>query len=217
MILFFPGDQIAVIDSKSSPHFLDLEMARQNGDVAQGKIIAAKIKDSFRKHLESLKKKEYAKFLFDELRSKNSTDYKILNILFLQTEKMLEVIEQIDEGFAQKAMEAGIVIATPIGLINFLSQSRFVIDRIKQEKNIEDLKIELRKLLDGVAMIFRESKELGKALNKASTAHSKMTKNLNRGVYNAINKIADLGIEGKKSAEIKMLEDYEINSEEEES
>lgn len=44
-----------------------------------------------------------------------------------------------------------------------------------------------------------------------------MTKNLNRGVYNAINKIADLGIEGKKSAEIKMLEDYEINSEEEES
>lgn len=158
VILFFPGDQIAVIDSKSSPHFLDLEIARQNGDVAQEKIVASKIKDSFRKHLESLKKKEYAKFLFDELRSKNSADYKILNIMFLQTEKMLEVIEQIDEGFSQKAMEAGIIIATPIGLINFLSQSRFVIDRIKQEKNIEDLKIELRKLLDGVAMILENQK-----------------------------------------------------------
>ena len=212
-ILFFPNDQISIIDSKSSPHFLDLEVARQAGDFEQEKIILAKIKDAFRKHLESLKRKDYAKFLFEELRSKNASDYRIMIIMFLQTEKMMEIVRETDANFEQRALEAGVVVASPIGLINFLSQARVVIDRVKQEKNIEDLKIEVRKLLDNVAMIFKESKELGKALNKASGMHSKMTKSLNRGVYLAMKNIAELGIEGKKSAEVKLLEEYDVNDE----
>ncbi len=212
-ILFFPNDQISIIDSKSSPHFLDLEVARQAGDLEQEKIILAKIKDAFRKHLESLKRKDYAKFLFEELRSKNASDYRIMIIMFLQTEKMMEIVRETDANFEQRALEAGVVVASPIGLINFLSQARVVIDRVKQEKNIEDLKIEVRKLLDNVAMIFKESKELGKALNKASGMHSKMTKSLNRGVYSAMKNIAELGIEGKKSAEVKLLEEYDVNEE----
>ncbi len=213
-VLFFPNNQIAVIDSKSSPHFLDLELARQNGDVEQEKILLAKIKDAFKKHLESLKKKDYSKFLFEELRSKNAVDYKIIIIMFLQTERMLEIVRSIDSEFEQKALESSIIVASPIGLINFLSQARIVIDRTKQEKNVEDLKIEVRKLLDNVALIFKDSKELGKSLNKALTVHSKMTKNLNRGVYGAIKNIAELGIAGKKFDEVKLLEEYDVNKEE---
>ena len=214
-ILFFPGDQIAIIDSKSSPHFYDLEVARQNGDFEQEKIILAKIKDAFRKHLESLKKKDYSKFLFEELRSKNASDYKILVVMFLQTEKMLDIVRSLDSDFEQKALEAGVILASPIGMINFLSQARIVIDRIKQEKNIEDLKIEVRRLLDNVTMIFRDSRELGKSLNKALGLHSKMVKGLNRGVYSAMKNIAELGIEGKKSGEVKLLEEYDVNDDEE--
>jgi DNA recombination protein RmuC len=212
VILFCPNDQIIIIDSKSSPHFLDLENARKNSDAAQEKIILAKIKEAFRKHLESLKRKDYAKFLLEELRSKNAADYKIMIVMFLQTEKMLEILRQIDGDFEQKAFENGVIIASPIGLINFLSQARFVIDRVKQEKNVEDLKIEIRKLLDNVATIFKDSKELGKSINKALQTHNKMTKNLNRGVYSAIKNIAELGIEGKKFDEVKLLEEYDSNS-----
>jgi len=214
-ILFFPGDQIAIIDSKSSPHFYDLEVARQSGDFEQEKIILSKIKDAFRKHLESLKKKDYSKFLFEELRSKNASDYKILVVMFLQTEKMLDIVRSLDSDFEQKALEAGVILASPIGMINFLSQARIVIDRIKQEKNIEDLKIEVRRLLDNVTMIFRDSRELGKSLNKALGLHSKMVKGLNRGVYSAMKNIAELGIEGKKSGEVKLLEEYDVNDDEE--
>ena len=60
-----------------------------------------------------------------------------------------------------------------------------------------------------------KSKELGKSLNKAVGLHSKMTKNLNRGVYSAIKNIAELGIEGKKSAEVKLLEEFDVNGEDE--
>ncbi len=217
VIVFFPNDQIAVVDSKSSPHFLELEQAKKNGDIEGEKIIRGKIKDSFRRHLESLKRKDYTKFLFEELRSKNRSDYKIIVIMFLQTEKMLEVICDNDEGFVQKALESGVLVLTPVGMINFLSQARFVIDRVKQEKNVEDLKIQLRKLLDNIAVIFKESKEMGKSLNKAMSSYSKMTKNLNRGVYSAVKNISDLGIEGKKSADLKMLEEYENGEEDAEN
>ncbi len=208
-ILFFPNNQIAIIDSKSSPHFLDLETARQKGDFETEKMLLAKIKEAFRKHLESLKRKDYAAFLADELNSKEIADYKILNIMFLQTEKMLEILREVDYDFEQRALESGVIIASPIGLINFLSQARIVVDRIKQEKNIEKLKIEVKRLLDNIALIFKESKELGKAINKASQSHNKITKNLNRGVYSSIAKMADLGIESKKSVDIKLLEEYE--------
>ncbi len=216
VILFFPNDQIAVIDSKSSPHFLELERAKKNNNIAEEKIILSKIKDSFRRHLESLKRKDYTKFLFEELHSKNQSDYKIIVVMFLQTEKMMEIISENDEGFVSKALEAGVLVLSPVGLINFLSQARFVIDRVRQEKNIEDLKIQVRKLLDNVVLVFKDSQEIGKSLNKALTAYNKLTKNLNRGVYSAVKNISDLGIAGKKSADLKMLEEYEDgeNSEE---
>ncbi len=209
VIVFLPNDQIAVIDSKSSPHFLELERARKSSDLDAEKIVLGKIKDSFRRHLESLKKKEYTKFLFEELRSKNSSDYKIIVVMFLQTERMLEIILENDEGFAQKALEGGVLVLSPVGLINFLSQARFIIDRVKQEKNVEDLKIQVRKLLDNITTVFKESAEVGKSLNKAMTAHLKLTKNLNRSVFKSVKNISDLGIEGKKSGDLKMLEEYE--------
>lgn len=206
-ILFFSNDQIAVIDSKSSSHFLELEQARQDNDLEQEKIILGKIKESFRKHVESLKKKDYAKFLFQDLLNKKSSDVKIMIIMFLQTEKMLDIIHETDPDFSRRAMESGIIIATPIGLINLLSQARIVIDRIKQEKNIEILKIEVRKLLDKIAVIFKDSSEIGKSLNKALNYHDKMTKSLNRGVYSSIEKISELGIDSKKSTNINKIEE----------
>ncbi len=204
-ILFFSNEQIAVIDSKSSSHFLDLEKARQEKNQTLEKEILNKIKESFRKHLESLKKKDYAKSVFDNLLNKKISDYKIMIIMFLQTEKMLEIIREVEPDFEQKAMENGIIIATPIGLVNLLSQARIVIDRIKQEKNIEILKIEVKKLLDKIAVIFKDSAELGKSLSKALNYHDKMTKSLNRGVHSSIEKISELGIESKKSANIEKL------------
>jgi len=209
-IVFFPNDQIAVIDSKSSPHFVDLQQARDNANEQQEKVALTKIKESFRRHLDSLCKRDYTKFLFEELRSKNKSDYKIFIVMFLQTEQMLETVRQADNGFEQRALEKGVILATPIGLINFLSQARFVIDRIKQDKNIEDLKIEVRKLLDGVSLVFKESEDVGKSLNKALVSYGKLAKNLNRRVYSSVGKIGDLGIESKKAQNFKLLEDYDV-------
>ncbi len=209
-ILFFPNDQVVIVDSKSSSHFLDLETARNEKDRIKEKEILNKIKDSFRKHLESLCKKDYAKLLFEDLFNKKSSNYKIMMIMFLQTEKMLDTLRQIEPDFEQKAMEKGIIVTSPIGLVNLLSQARIVIDRIKQEKNIEILKIEVKKLLDKISVIFKDCGDLGKSLNKALSYHDKITKSLNRGIHSSIEKISELGIDSKKSVNINKIEEFDI-------
>ncbi len=209
-ILFLPSDQIVIIDSKSSPHFFELA---ESANDEERKEILGKIKNTFRKHLEDLKRKDYANFLFEELRSKNSSDFKILSVMFLQTEQMLEVIKKADKDFEQRAFEAGIIVATPVVLVHLLSNVKFVIDRFKQEKNIEILKVEVRKLLDNLVMIVKESAEMGKSINKALTGYNKLAKNLNRATVLSKN-ISELGIEGKRVSEVKLLEEFEAREEE---
>lgn len=203
-IIFLPGDQILVIDSKSSPHFFELA---ESDSEEKKKEILDKIKTTFRKHIEDLKRKDYGQFLFDELRTKSSADFKVFLIMFLQTEQMLEVIKKADKDFEQKAFGAGIIVATPVVLIHLLSHAKFVIDRVKQEKNIEVLKIEMRKFLDNFATIIKESGEVGRLINRALLSYNRLAKNLNRATDLSKN-ISELGIEGKKSADIRQLEKY---------
>lgn len=212
-IIFLPDNQIVVIDSKSSPHFLELAEA-QNEE--EKKEILSKIKTKFRRHLEDLKRKDYTNSLFEELRSTNPLDYKIFLVMFLQTEQMLEILRKADSDFEKRAFEAGLIVATPISLINLLSNVKFVIDRVKQEKNIEILKVEIRKLLDLLIIVVKDSGDLGRSINKTLIGYNKLAKNLNRSTVLSKN-ISELGIEGKKSAETKLLEEFVVEDAEDKS
>lgn len=209
-ILFLPNDQILIIDSKSSPHFLELEIA-QNLD--EKKDILSKIKNSFRKHIEDLKRKDYSDFLFAQLSNQNSTEYKFFSVMFLQTEQMLEIIKKADPDFENRALEAKIIVTTPVTLIHLLSSTKFIIDRYKQEKNLSELKVEIQKLLDVISVIIKESSEVGRFINKALSNYNKLAKQLNKSVVLSRN-ISALGIEGKKSGEIKMLDEFASEEEE---
>ncbi len=212
-ILFLPNNYILIIDSKSSSHFLDLFAARQNHDETTEKAILAKLKESMRRHVEGLKKRDYAKFFNDEMRLNNFSDYKIMNVMFLQTEQMLETVSEIDSQFFQKTMESGIHLATPISLIHLLNNAKFLIDRIKQQENIVELKHEVAKLLDNIFFVTRESKEVGNNLRRGLKAFNDMSKRFNTKIIPAIKNIGELGISSKKSDEIKLLESYDVEEE----
>ena len=92
-----------------------------------------------------------------------------------------------------------------------------VIDRNKQQKNIEALKIAVNRLIDNLTVVFKDSAELGKSLNKALKTHNKITKTMNNRVNSAIRNISELGIESKKSKNIEILEEYEIEENDEEN
>jgi DNA recombination protein RmuC len=216
-ILFLPNNNIVIIDSKSSSHFLELCRIKESGlsndsvtdSLKREKEILVKIKESAKRHLEELKKRDYGRFLLEELKAKDLADYKISLVMFLQTEQILEIIKDADSEFEQKALNSGIIIATPIGLIHLLSQVRYVIDRIKQQENIESLKIEVGKLLDNIAAMFKDSKELGRNISKSLSIYNKIARNLNRGILTSTRNISELGIMTQKSSIIKVLEEYE--------
>jgi len=212
-ILFLPNNYILIIDSKSSSHFLDLFAARTHGDEAVEKAILAKLKESMRRHVEGLKKRDYAKFFNDEMRLNNFADYKVMNVMFLQTEQMLETVSEIDSQFFQKTMESGIHLATPISLIHLLNNAKFLIDRIKQQENIIELKHEVAKLLDNIFFVTRESKEVGNNLKRGLKAYNEMSRRFNSKIIPAVKNIGELGISSKKSEEIRLLESYDVEEE----
>ncbi len=212
-ILFLPNNYILIIDSKSSSHFLDLFAARTSGDESSEKAILAKLKESMRRHVEGLKKRDYAKFFNDEMHLNNFADYKVMNVMFLQTEQMLETVSEIDQHFFQKTMESGIHLATPISLIHLLNNAKFLIDRIKQQENIIELKHEVSKLLDNIFFVTRESKEVGNNLKRGLKAYNEMSKRFNSKIIPAVKNIGELGISSKKSEEIRLLESYDVDEE----
>ena len=211
-ILFLPNNYILIVDSKSSSHFLDLYNARKNNDNINEKEILTKLKESMRRHVDSLKKRYYEKFFNDEMRLNNFSDYKVMNIMFLQTEQMLETISEIDQQFFYKTMESGIHIATPISLIHLLNNAKFIIDRIKQQENIIELKHEVAKLLDSISFVLRDSQEVGASLKRGLKAYNELSKRFNTKIIPTIKNISELGISSKKSEEIRLLENYEIEA-----
>jgi DNA recombination protein RmuC len=206
-MVFLPKDHILIIDSKSSSHFLELQQAFEDGDDGHKKEIELKLKESMKRHLGDLKKRDYANAKAEELDLKDfaGTDRTpvVTTIMFLQTEKMLEIIRNIDSEFERKALELGIQILSPVGLINLLHQVRFLIDNIRQEKNIEKLRIEIRKLMESIGTMFKRSSEMGDTITKSLKTYNKFAGTFNSRFLPRIINMNKLGIksEGKNTIE----------------
>jgi DNA recombination protein RmuC len=201
-LVFLPNNHILIIDSKSSSHFLELQKNIEEGNQILEKEISSKIKEAMKKHVEDLRKKDYAKSKLEEL---GLTDIFhddrtpiITTVMFLQTEKMLDIIGRLDNDLEQKALDAGIHILSPIGLKNLLNQAKFTIDRAKQEKNILQLKIEIKKVIDSVYTLFERSAEIGEAIGKSFKSYNKFVGTFNNRFLPRINNMSKLGVEVEK-------------------
>ncbi len=208
-MVFLPKDHILIIDSKSSSHFLELQQSLEEGDNKSKKEVEAKLKESMKRHLEELKKRDYANAKTQELDLKdfsNSNNAPIITtIMFLQTEKMLEIIRGIDPQFERKALEDRIQILSPVGLINLLHQVKFLIDNIRQEKNIEKLRIEIRKLMESVGTLFKRSSEMGDSIKKSLNTYNKFAGTFNSRFLPRITNMNKLGIETDNKNNIEKL------------
>jgi len=209
-IIYLPNNNYIVIDSKSSSHFINLQEAIDNKDKEKEKEILKKIKDRMRKHLEDLKskdyEKEYEKYL---IKKENDVPPTITMIMFLQTEKMLEIIRKADKNFELMCYKDNIPLATPLGLINLLNLSKYSINKEKQDKNIVKLKWEIEKLLNNIITLFSGAKDLGKGLKKALNNYDKFAKVFNKNILKRVREIEKLGIKSKEK-NIPKLEQYEL-------
>jgi len=213
-LVFLPGNQIVIIDSKSSSFFLDLQQAKEDKNLDLQDLAQAKLKETMRKHLEDLKKRDYAKAKeFDDLKQNNQSNI-FTTIMFLQTEKMLEIVNEIDPNFMQKALDLGIWVLTPIGVYNLLTQGKFTINRIKQQENIEELRVEVKKLIEAIATMYGKAADIGKATSKAVKSYNEFASSFNQRFLVRVNNLNKLGIESDKKTIGNKLEKYTIVNDE---
>jgi DNA recombination protein RmuC len=216
-MVFLPKDQILIIDSKSSSHFLQLQQNYQNGDNSSKKILLQKIKERIKMHISDLKRKDYSSHKIQEIGlnnwlEKDLTKLKIMTVMFLQTEGILSLIREIDPEIEYEALQAGIPILSPIGLINLLSQSKIMIYNSKQENNIFKLREEIQKLVASIVTIFTKSENLGKSLNRSVQTYDEFVGCFNKSFLSRIKNINSLGAIDLNQGEIKKLK--KINNDE---
>ena len=209
-MVFLPKDQILIIDSKSSSHFLHLQQNYQNGDNASKKLILQKIRERIKTHINDLRRKDYSSHKIQEIGlnnwlEKDLTQVKIMTVMFLQTEGILSLIREIDPEIEYEALRAGIPILSPIGLINLLSQSKIMIYNSKQENNIFQLRSEIQKLVASIVTIFTKSENLGKSLNRSVQSYDEFVGCFNRSFLSRIKNINSLGAIDLNQGEIKKL------------
>ncbi len=214
-MVFLPKDNILIIDSKSSSHFLELQQALDKNDDKNKKEIEAKIKESMRRHLEELKKRDYASAKSSELDLKDFSNVKnvpiITTIMFIQTEKMLETLRFVDPIFEIKALEARIQVLSPAGLINLLYQAKSLIENVRQEKNVEILKVEIRKLMEAIGTMISRAGKMGDAITKSLKTYNEFVGTFNGRFLPRIVNMNKLGISAQENVNIEKLKKISLD------
>jgi DNA recombination protein RmuC len=210
-VIYMPNNHYVVIDSKSSSHFLDLQDAVDSGDINKEKDLLAKIKVRMNTHLGDLTSRDYKKAQLDYINAKAESGIvpTVITVMFLQTDKMLDVVRKADKNFEMNAYQKDIFVATPMGLKNLLNSSKFVIAKGNQDLNIGKIKEELIMLLEHIYSISGKADIVGKRLSSALKSYQEFAGIFNRNVLTRGKKLNKLGISSKLDG-MKKLDTYEV-------
>lgn len=190
-VVFLPGDNIMIIDSKSSKYFGEIA----NSDEVLAKENATKLKSTMLQHIKDLKKKNYQDFLKEHL--KNRKINHISNIMFLPTEAALEKIAKIDKSFITRAWEDNIFPVGPSGLINLLVYAKFQIAAHTQSQNQHLIIEEVRKLLGSVSHLYEHTRKLGNSLHSTTNHFDKLAGSFNTNFLPKARNLTKLGVHSK--------------------
>lgn len=198
-IIFLPGDNLMIIDAKSSKFLLD-DMDPKN------------LAKTMNNHIKSLDSKEYAKNAVNNLQNQGKDINNVITLMFLPTEQAIEKVLEIDNNFINKAWEMNIFPVGPVGLMNMLSFSKFQISQQMQAENQKLIIEEVKKLLFSIASITEHSQKLGHNIQSIVNNYDKFAASFNRNFLSKAKNIKKLGIDTGYKEAIYNLERYQIIS-----
>jgi DNA recombination protein RmuC len=201
-VVFLPGNNVMVIDSKASKFFVEME---ENS--LEQNALGESLKKSMNKHLSDLVSRDYQQAVEKQLGDVNAT-----TLMFLPTETALEKLRQIDPNFMDKAWKARILPVGPTGLVNALLQAKILISNAKQEENSKLILNEVRDLLGSVVKLYELAGSLGKGLNGVFKKYDEFAGSFNRTFMSKAKKINDLGANVQKLNELKKLERFSLDT-----
>jgi DNA recombination protein RmuC len=192
-LVFLPGENVMIIDSKASKFFIDRFVQPEEEQAG----IDAKLKLRMQQHLKDLNSREYQQAVrshCESLQPPLRTQH-VSTILFVPSDTALETLQMLDASFMEKAWQAQIFPVGPAGLIHILAHARFQIAQVRQSENHEKIMQEVRKLLGAVSQLQEHSRKLGKGLQGAFAAYDKFAASFNANLLSKARKLTQLGVE----------------------
>lgn len=207
-VIFLPGNNILVIDSKASKFFLEIG---KTSDEMLINELKQKLKNMMRNHLKSLASKDYRQAISSYLENKKINH--ISTIMFLPTESTLEQLQEIDNQFITDAWNNNIFPAGPMGLVNILSHAKFQISEERKNENYHTIISEVSNLLYNIANLSGYAKKLGSNIYNSMNFFDKFAASFNANVLSKAKKLEKLGVTVKTNKHMpEMLERYQVIS-----
>ena len=207
-VIFLPGDNILVIDSKASKFFFELGQAKNNLEENE---IRQKLKNTMRTHLKALASKDYRQAIVSHLQNKKVNH--ISTIMFLPTETILEQLQEIDNQLFNDAWQNNIFPAGPVGLMNILAHSKFQISEERKNENYHAIISEVSSLLYNIANLAGHAKKLGNSIYNSMSYFDKFAASFNSNLISKSKRIEKLGVAVKTNKQMpENLERYQVIS-----
>ncbi len=207
-VIFLPGDNILVIDSKASKFFLELGETNNAETAAQ---IKQKLKTTMRNHLKTLFSKDYSQAVATHLKHKKIKH--ISTVMFLPTETALEQLQNIDNQLIVDAWQNNIFPAGPVGLVNILAHSKFQITEERKNENYHAIIDEVGSLMYNLSNLVTFAKKLGSNIYNSVNYFDKFAASFNSKIISKAKNLEKLGINVKSNKQIpEMIERYQVIS-----
>jgi DNA recombination protein RmuC len=209
-VIFLPQDMVMVVDSKATK--FSLEIAQVQG--TEGEALALEsLRKTMNNHLKTLMQRSYKDAIERAYKDAGRASHikRILTIMYVPSESMLETIKRADPEFISKVESAGIILAGPASLSGLVSLAGLNIGMARQVENQDDIIAGVQELLDNVIMVLSHTESVGKSLRNANEHFDKFSRSVNSRLLPRLKNLVKLGMKPSKNKELPgKLPTYEI-------
>jgi DNA recombination protein RmuC len=200
LVLFLPENKAIVLDSKVSLVAYERWANTEDKDLKKQAMKEHLL--SIRRHIDGLAARNY-----DELPGMRNLDFVLL---FIPIEAAFIDAVREDSGLYNYALDKNVALAAPSTLFATCKTVAHLQKLDNRSKNAENIAVAAGRLHDQFVLLYDEFDVVGKAITKASEAHSKAMGRIQTGNGNLLKKVDELrkmGAKAKKQLPADLLDD----------
>ncbi len=190
MLIHLPDDRVIVVDAKAP---LDAYLSAHEAGSDQDREAL------FKKHAANIRaqmRRLAAKAYWEQF--KRSPDFVVM---FIPGEQFLTVALDRDPTLLEDAMRQKVILATPTSLIALLRAVAFSWRQLNMLQNAEEIRRLAEQFYHRVGTFNEHLQRLGRSLGRSVEDYNKAVGSLERQVFPATRRLAELGVSGSKSVD----------------
>ncbi len=209
-VIFLPQDIVMVVDSKATKFSLDI--AQLEG-TPEEPIALEGLKRTMNNHLKTLMTRAYSDAIDAAYRESGRTSKvrRILTVMYVPSEMMVETIKRADPEFLFKVEKAGIILAGPASLSGLISLAGLNIGIARQMENQDEIVGSVQDLMDNMVNVLTYAEKVGKGLKSANDHFEQFARSVNSRMLPKLKRLVSLGVKPSKQKELPgRLTSYDI-------